>query len=309
MTKPKFVADAGFGKKGAIVDGDDGTEYVRTFIDRVVFNLKLTNSTVTLSKNPAAEGDEVDTLTKFDREILDIRGDDPTAFFDRPMRKNIVRDASVSGIATVASDVSSKWNYGYRFSAFGSQVEFVDLEVSIHKSQFSRCAIHYFEKSEEYNLAESFSIEISLPCDAFDELLANQIGGNSNSYLSILCRDPRFYASWSPIANEGRLIKYLDPSSNVLEDSNDLLQSLKSLGPMNLQFKISIVQKIVDQTKSGQNSGSPNDNDNGPIFEEFQKVDRMKEQLDASIRSVSKTITKSAWILGASILIGSWLSH
>ena len=233
--KPKVIVNGGFYKNGAIVEGDQGTEYVRTGIDTVCVKLYFNKRSIIFSKEVAYdEAEEVDELTAEDIELARASGDDDDLKFDERLKKYAVKTEFLLGRAQIQNGSFGR----YSFSYFGSAKEFSELALSIERSDADRLTISGYEEVNDVGVQqeEGFGIEMRLRDSSFDELHAKLRGGFTNIKLRVsLALASKFFATWSPMYNEGRVIKYLGSVSD-LENPKDLPQHFNVRNPRSLRF-------------------------------------------------------------------------
>ena len=226
--KPQVIVNGGFRNSGAIVEGDQGIEYQRTGFDTVYFELYFNEHRILFSKEEAYdEAEEVDELTAEDIELARTTGNNDDLKFDVRLKKYAVRREFIFGKAQI-----QKGSFGrYSFSNFGSAKEFSELSLSIERSDADRLTIFGFKEVNDSDVqhGEGFGIEMRLRDSCFDELHDKFRSGYTNVNLRVsLLQASKFFATWSPINDVGRVIKYLDTAGD-LENPKDLPKHFNGL--------------------------------------------------------------------------------
>ncbi len=241
--RPKFLGGAGFYKSGAIVEIDDGPEYIRCSLERVEFDLANFERITTFKKVRQKDGEEPDELSDDDRVILRARDKTEADVTADPLGKALQTNRRISGIAKIASGSTAPYyNDRFCFSAFGSDESFQRLNFGIHEDNQSCCSVSHIPANPEYGRIEGFAIELSLDPISFGSVWEHVVTDNSQLGLIVSLDSPSFYAQWSP-RWDGRLIKYLGHNRSDLVNYDELPDHFKWTGPQKLRFDLSLVSR------------------------------------------------------------------
>lgn len=241
--KPRFIEGAGFYKSGAIVESVGGPEYVACFYERPQFKIANLARYTSFGKQSAQDGEEVDVLSSDDKAIIHIRGLNGDQLTFKPLKKKLVVSRGINGTALVAirpNDTS--FNHHFRFSIFGSEESYQELNLQIREDGHSSCTIYHWSPDPDFGGDSGFGIDLALDSDSFQQVWEHVASENAEIMLSVRLKSPYFFAEWSPL-NEGRLIKYLDHTPMSLENYGELPEHFQWSGPMKLEFNLTLSSK------------------------------------------------------------------
>lgn len=192
--KIRFIPKGGFNKKGAFIEyeGEEPTgnelEYERCgflTIELVCDQLKIHTALDIVNKS---EG---------------------TSITDLAVRKYI------TGICSIQPAMWSQFSLSF----LGQKREHSSINLSLHAGKEGDIAMFsgfYFEGDQDVQSRDRFSLELVLSSARFEALLLELSKASTSIFVKVdVDKFAGFYATWSPMISDGRVIKFLNEKHDV----------------------------------------------------------------------------------------------